>query len=380
MSQIVLIAAVADNGCIGLNNQLPWHIPEDLQRFKSLTMGQTLVMGRKTYDSIIQRSGKPLPGREHWVLSRDPRWHPAADHLSQVRRISSMPQAIAQAKALQKDALWVIGGAEVYALALPFASHLEITRVALSPPGDAFFPEWNTEHLQKTFKLKEGPAPEKSRAGIEFQFLRYKRKSEKIRVGALVLAAGEGRRLGCIPKSLIQINGQPIISGLIQALIDTGVDDITVVLGFYQDQIAAALKGKPVRIIVHPDPAKGQASSMQLGLSQMSDTLDGAIIALADQPFLQKNDLRDLICQFKKRPERIEMVYPLVSETPGNPVMISENLRRELVLTTTPVSGLQWRQTHPSQSFGFPSSNLHYTIDIDTTEDLTRFSQLVGPA
>ncbi|WP_371405010.1 dihydrofolate reductase [Kribbella sp. NBC_00662] len=124
---VILIAAVGRNGVIGRDNDLPFRIREDLQRFKQLTLGHTLVMGRKTYDSI----GRPLPGRRTVVVTRQPDW--SADGVSVAHSLD---------EALQYDGtLYVAGGGEIYRQALPHAHALELTEVDQSPEGDVTFPE-----------------------------------------------------------------------------------------------------------------------------------------------------------------------------------------------------------------------------------------------
>ena len=123
---VILIAAVGRNGVIGRDNDLPWRIREDLQRFKRLTLGHTLVMGRKTYDSI----GRPLPGRRTVVVTRQPGW--SADGVNVVHSLD---------EALEYDGtLYVAGGGEIYRQSLPYADHLELTEVDQSPTGDVTFP------------------------------------------------------------------------------------------------------------------------------------------------------------------------------------------------------------------------------------------------
>ena len=123
---IILIAAVGQNGVIGRDNVLPWRIREDLQRFKQLTLGHTLVMGRKTYDSI----GRPLPGRRTVVVTRQPDW--SADGVDLTHSVE---------EALKYDGtLYVAGGGEIYRQALPYAEALELTEVDQSPDGDVTFP------------------------------------------------------------------------------------------------------------------------------------------------------------------------------------------------------------------------------------------------
>ncbi|ADB34971.1 Dihydrofolate reductase [Kribbella flavida DSM 17836] len=125
---VVLIAAVGRNGVIGRDNELPWRIREDLQHFKALTLGHTLVMGRKTYDSI----GRPLPGRRTVVVTRQPDWSAPG-----VEVAHSLAAALELADG--KD-VYVAGGGEIYRQALPSADRLELTEVDQSPAGDVTFP------------------------------------------------------------------------------------------------------------------------------------------------------------------------------------------------------------------------------------------------
>lgn len=133
---IALIAAVARNGVIGLDNGLPWRISGDLQFFKRITLGKPIVMGRKTFESI----GRPLPGRENIVISRNTAWRAGG-----VTVAASLPQALtlAQNGAATSEAceVMVIGGAQIYAQAMALAQRLYLTEVDVSIGGDAFFPK-----------------------------------------------------------------------------------------------------------------------------------------------------------------------------------------------------------------------------------------------
>lgn len=124
---ITFILARADNGVIGRDGQLPWRLPADLKRFRALTMGRPMVMGRKTFDSFPA----PLPGRRHIVLTRDPRWSAAG------AEVATSPDA---ALALAGPDAAVIGGAEIYALLLDRAERIDLTEVHASPDGDAVVP------------------------------------------------------------------------------------------------------------------------------------------------------------------------------------------------------------------------------------------------
>jgi dihydrofolate reductase len=130
---LVLVVAVADNGVIGNAGALPWHLPADLKRFKAMTVGKPVIMGRKTFESI----GKPLPGRHNIVLTRQTGW--TADGVTVVPNLAEAIAAAGLDPRARAAAIMVIGGAEIYAQALPSATRIELTRVHAAPAGDAFF-------------------------------------------------------------------------------------------------------------------------------------------------------------------------------------------------------------------------------------------------
>lgn len=126
---ISLIVAMSKNRVIGADGQIPWHLPQDLQRFKQLTMGQSLLMGRKTYQSI----GRPLPGRQTIILSRNPALQVAGCTL-----VSDLKAGIAAA---QSSELFICGGGEIYRQALPLVEKIYLTELQREVSGDTFFPE-----------------------------------------------------------------------------------------------------------------------------------------------------------------------------------------------------------------------------------------------
>lgn len=131
--------AVAENGVIGKGNSLPWHLPEDLKHFKQITLNKTVLMGRKTYESIVARLGKPLPDRRNVVITRQPDYKVPDGVLV----FSTLEQAF---KELLEEDIYVIGGAEIYKQALPYASKMYLTKVLGEYEGDAFFPEIDFSH------------------------------------------------------------------------------------------------------------------------------------------------------------------------------------------------------------------------------------------
>ncbi len=151
-----LIAAVARNRVIGRGNALPWHLPEDLKRFRQLTLGHPVVMGRRTYESI----GRPLPGRDNIVVTRN-----AGLAIAGVRTAASLPAALDIAG---ERTAFVIGGAEIYQLAFPLADRLYLTEVDADVEGDAFFPEFDRDRWRETARE---PAPAAS--PMRYAFVTY---------------------------------------------------------------------------------------------------------------------------------------------------------------------------------------------------------------
>ena len=166
MPEIVIIAAVAKNRVIGRDNQLIWNIPEDMAHFKGLTSGQTVVMGRKTWESLPPRF-RPLPGRRNIVITRQPDY-PApgaelADSLENALKLASAPGPTSDS--MVANTTFIIGGEQIYAQAMSLADRLEITEVDLEPEGDAWFPEIAAVDWEKTAKTE----------GNSFTFVTWRR-------------------------------------------------------------------------------------------------------------------------------------------------------------------------------------------------------------
>ncbi|MFH1657751.1 MAG: dihydrofolate reductase [Pseudomonadota bacterium] len=146
MTEVVVIAAVAKNRVIGKDNQLIWNIPEDMAHFKALTAGHTVIMGRKTWESLPPRF-RPLPGRRNIVISRQTDYAAPGAELA-----DSLENALKLASTA--DTVFIIGGEQIYAQAMALADRLEITEVDLEPEGDAWFPEISTVNWKKTSKTE----------------------------------------------------------------------------------------------------------------------------------------------------------------------------------------------------------------------------------
>ena len=161
--KITIVAAIASNNVIGKKNSLPWDIPEDLKRFKQLTSGHTILMGRKTFDSI----GRPLPNRTNIVMTKDTNYQKEG-----VEIVFDEREALNLIKDLNQE-VFIIGGSKIYELFEPWATSLMITRVLKDFEGDAFFPEINWNNWQ--VESEEEFLDEKS--GISCKLEEYLRKA-----------------------------------------------------------------------------------------------------------------------------------------------------------------------------------------------------------
>jgi dihydrofolate reductase len=164
--KLSIIVAAAKNGVIGSDNALPWHLPEDLKYFKRVTMGKPVVMGRKTYESI----GRPLPGRTNIVITRNPQWQ--ADG---VLAVPSLDMALEKAQSLAvedgADELFVIGGEQIYRLAVDQCDRIYLTRVDAEVEGDAFFAEPAASQWREV-----SCTPGTEAADFSYRFLVYERR------------------------------------------------------------------------------------------------------------------------------------------------------------------------------------------------------------
>ena len=199
----------------------------------------------------------------------------------------------------------------------------------------------------------------------------------RVVVGAVLLAAGSGSRLGNKPKSLLELGGVPLIRRQLIALSGAGVDEVVVVLGHHAEAIEAAVREFPVTLARNLSPDDGQASSVRIGLQALTGKLDAVIVALADQPLVNSQDITALIGAFKKRGDAA-MVVPRVAGEPGNPVIFEAGLRDEWLAGDVNAACRRWREEHPERVHWFDTDNTRYRVDIDTPEDLQRFTERTG--
>jgi len=208
-------------------------------------------------------------------------------------------------------------------------------------------------------------------------------------VGAVLLAAGEAKRFGGKPKPLLQLGGVPLIRRNLIALSGAGVDEVAVVLGHCADEIEVAVRDFPVTIVCNADYAQGQMSSVRVGLAALSDKLDAIVIAPADLPMINMQDITALISAFKKCRAQgaadvagagspVSIIVPYVNGERGNPIVLDAALREEILAGDVNFGCRQWIAQHPEQVERFDTDNQHFLVDVDTPEDLERFKVRYG--
>ncbi|WP_298963872.1 dihydrofolate reductase [uncultured Roseibium sp.] len=170
MPELVLVAAVARNGIIGSEGDMPWKVSSDLKRFKQMTIGKPVILGRKTFLSF---GGRPLPGRPHVVISRDPDYSPSGAEAA-----TSLQEALQRAEELaselQAEEIMCIGGGQIYDQAMPHADRLEITEIQSDPEGDTCFPEIDPSIWAMTHRE---PGQKGENDSADFVYVTYRRKA-----------------------------------------------------------------------------------------------------------------------------------------------------------------------------------------------------------
>ena len=204
----------------------------------------------------------------------------------------------------------------------------------------------------------------------------------RMTVGAVLLAAGAATRMGGRPKALLELGGVPLVMRQLIALSGAGVDEVAVVLGHHGEAIEAAIGQFPITLVRNPSPDEGQASSVRLGLAALSPRLDAMLVALADQPLIDAQDIVAVISAFRRRGEA-SMVVPRVmradgESVPGNPVMFDAALREEWLAGGADLACRKWRERNPERVHWFDTDNPRYGLDIDTPQDMERFAEFTG--
>jgi len=197
-----------------------------------------------------------------------------------------------------------------------------------------------------------------------------------MRYAAVLLAAGSASRMGHRPKCLLERDGQALIRRTAQCLLDAGIQELVVVLGHYAQEIAPALAGLAVTVVINPHPEQGIISSQRLGLQSVSANCDAVVMCLADQPLIETQDITDLLQAFANRPNNTDVVFPQVQGQPGNPVALSAAVRLAVLQANDDFGCQTWRQLNRTLVHGWASDNPHYITDLDSEADIADLQQI----
>jgi len=201
---------------------------------------------------------------------------------------------------------------------------------------------------------------------------------DRLTIGAVVLAAGQGSRLGYLPKSLIEVGGIPLIRRQLIALSGAGIDEVVVVLGHYGGQIRPVIEEFPITIVDLPEKSwSSQRISVREGAAALHGKLDAVLVVPSDMPLLGGQDYIDLISAFKSREDGIRMVRPLVRQQPGNPVVFDHSIVDLGNKSNDPMCK-SWWEHHPTECLAWRTDNSRYVVDLDTAEDVAKVEKRLG--
>jgi len=199
----------------------------------------------------------------------------------------------------------------------------------------------------------------------------------RLRIGAVLLAAGEGRRMGGVSKPLIRLQGVPLIRRHLVALSGAGVDEVVVVTGHAREAVEAQVLGFPVTLAHNPAYAEGQQGSVRVGLATLSGNFDAVFVALADQPMIGAGDLTELIAAFKKRPAG-HVVVPVVAGERGNPIVLDEVAHAQILASDANLACRHLIERQPELVHVHETANTRFVVDLDTVQDVQALAARTG--
>jgi CTP:molybdopterin cytidylyltransferase MocA len=203
-------------------------------------------------------------------------------------------------------------------------------------------------------------------------------RDNNMKIGAVLLAAGEGSRMGSVPKSLLRLQGIPLLHRHLMALRESSIDEIVVVTGYHHEQIEAAISDQGVRWVRNSEPQRGQQSSVRLGIAALGDGFDRVMVVLADQPLVGAPELKELMSAFAQRSPGTGVLYPVVNGQRGNPVVFSGEVVGAMLRSGDEADFRRYIDEHPAVVYRYESPNAHFIIDLDTAEDIAAFEQRTG--
>lgn len=199
----------------------------------------------------------------------------------------------------------------------------------------------------------------------------------RMRVGAVLLAAGQAKRMNGINKLAVEMQGVPLLRRALIALSGAGVDEVAVVLGHRAEALEPMVRDFPVTIVHNDRYEEGQMTSVHAGLGVLSGPFDAVLISLADQPLVNAQDIQALIGAFKKR-ERGVAVVPRVQGRRGNPIILDWAARAEILASDANLGCRHFIDNHPDLVTTFDTDNDHYIVDLDTPEDVRALEARLG--
>lgn len=199
----------------------------------------------------------------------------------------------------------------------------------------------------------------------------------RLRIGAVLLAAGEGARMGGVAKSLIRLQGVPLINRQLIALSGAGVDEVVVVTGHAREAVEAQVQSFPVTLAYNPAYREGQQGSVRVGLAALNGNFDAVFIVLADQPLIGSADLTELVAAFKKRPAG-NVVVPLVNGQRGNPILLDADARAQILASDTNLGCRHLIERQPELVHVHETANLRFVTDLDTLADVQQLTLRTG--
>lgn len=199
----------------------------------------------------------------------------------------------------------------------------------------------------------------------------------RLRIGAVVLAAGEGARMGGVAKSLIRLQGVPLINRQLIALSGAGVDEVVVVTGHAREAVESQVQSFPITLAQNPNYREGQQGSVRVGLAALSGNFDAVFIVLADQPLIGTGDLTELIAAFKKRPSG-NVVVPVVNGQRGNPILLDAQARAQILASDTNLGCRHLIERQPELVHVLETTNTRFVTDLDTLEDVQQLALRTG--
>jgi molybdenum cofactor cytidylyltransferase len=199
----------------------------------------------------------------------------------------------------------------------------------------------------------------------------------RLRIGAVLLAAGEGRRMGGVAKPLIRLQGVPLISRQLVALSGAGVDEVVVVTGHARHAIEEQVRSFVVTLAHNETHADGQQGSVRVGLTALSGPFDAIIVMPADQPLIGASDLTELIGAFKKRPSG-HVVVPVVNGERGNPIILDDVALAQILASDTNLACRHLIERQPELVHAHETANKRFVTDLDTLDDVQQLAQRTG--